>query len=215
MSNRRIRRAIGFRKSDPFPPGAGLDVEVDVIDLMRRKGYPSAAVDVGVEPIGDDRVELVVTVQAGEPVSFVFEGDPLPSKTRRSIAAGYRPTALGEGAALEEVQRETVTALVGLGYLEPRVDVDALPADPTDPEATAVVRVTADGGRRIDLRVSTVPSEYGERAVVRVEMMWRNTKNEKQMSLVRRKTRWYLESGQALSGVPLPSPPTIDRASFT
>ncbi len=57
--------------------------------------------------------------------------------------------------------------------------------------------------------------EYGERAVVRVEMMWSNTKNEKQITLVRRKTRWYLESGQALSGVPLPRAPTIDRASFT
>ena len=57
--------------------------------------------------------------------------------------------------------------------------------------------------------------EYGERALVRVEMMWSNTKNEKRMSLVRRNSRWYLADGQALSGVPLPRPPTVDCATFT
>jgi outer membrane protein assembly factor BamA len=151
VSRRRVRRAIEFRKSDPFPPGATLDVEIDVVDLMRRKGYPHAEVDVDVEPVADNRVDLWVKVDTGEPVRFVFEGDPLPSRVRRSIAATYRPTELGEEASLEEVQRETVTALLGQGYLTPRAHIEALPADPADPGSTAVVRVIADGGRRIEL----------------------------------------------------------------
>jgi len=170
VSKRRIRRAIDFRKSDPFPRGAGLDVEVDVIDLMRRKGFPAATVDVDVEPTGNDRVELVVTVDAGAPVSFVFEGDPLPSKVRNSIAAGYRPNELGESASLEEIQQETVTALRGLGYLEPRADAEAAPVDPTDPDGPSVVRVTAHGGRRIDLIeivVRGLPDEDAERVTNR------------------------------------------------
>ena len=59
----------------------------------------------------------------------------MPSGLARSIAAGYSPGELGEEAALEEVQRETVMALRGLGYLEPQVDVEAIPADAADPEA--------------------------------------------------------------------------------
>jgi outer membrane protein assembly factor BamA len=172
VSKRRIRRAIEFRKSDPFPRGAGLDVEVDVIDLMRRKGFPAATVDVDVdvEPNDNNRVDLVVSVDAGAPVSFVFEGDPLPPKTRKSIAAGYRPNVLGEGAALDEIQQETVKALRGLGYLEPRADVETAPIDPADPDGPSVVRVTADGGRRIDLIevvVRGLPDEDAERVTDR------------------------------------------------
>jgi outer membrane protein assembly factor BamA len=151
VRKRRIRGAIDFRKSDPFPKGAGLDVEVDVIDHMRKRGFPEAQVGVDVEDVGKNHVAVVVSVEPGTPVQFVFEGDPLPSRTRKSIATSYRPLELGERNALQEIQRETVSALREQGYLEPRADVEAVPAGMTDAAAPAVVRVTADGGRRIDL----------------------------------------------------------------
>lgn len=162
IKKRRVRRAIEFRKSDPFPQGAGLDVEVDVMDLLQRKGFPSAAVQVDVEPRENNRVDLVVTVEPGAQVRFVFEGEQLSSGFRRAIAARYRPSDLGEKIALEDVQREAVMTLRGQGFLEPRVDVEAIPAEVTAPDQPAIVRVVTDGGRQVELTelvIEGVPEE--------------------------------------------------------
>ena len=151
VNKRRVRRAIGFRKTDPFPMGAGLDVEVDVMDLMQRKGFPSADVQVDVEPTDNNRVDLVVTVEPGAQVHFVFEGEQLSSRLRKTIASRYRPRDLGNKVALEDVQREAVMALRGHGFLEPRVHVELIPVEVTGPGEPAVVRVVSDGGRQVEL----------------------------------------------------------------
>ena len=164
VPKRRIRKAIGFRKSDPFPHGAGLDVEVDVIDLMRRRGFPSADVDVVVESSGTNRVDLFVTVQPGVPVQFVFEGDPLPSRTHKSIVSSYLPVELGQEAALEEVQRATVIALRSMGFLEPRADVELAPVDLANPDGAIVIRVVARGGRQVELAEVVVEGLADEEA---------------------------------------------------
>lgn len=162
VKKRRLRRAIGYRKREPFPEGAALDVEVDVSDALRRKGYASADVDVGVEPTGSDKVNLQITVDPGTRVSFVFEGEEFPTATRRSIASAYRPADLGETLALDELQRETLRVLRGLGYLDPQVDVDSGPEDAANPEGPWQVRIRANGGRRAGLSllvVEGVPDE--------------------------------------------------------
>jgi outer membrane protein assembly factor BamA len=151
VKKRRIRNAIGYRKSDPFPLGAGLGVEVDVIDLMQRRGFPSAEVDVEVNPTEKNRVDLVVTIEPGAPVRFVFEGEQLPSRARKAIVSRYRPRDLGNKVALEEVQRETMTLLRGRGFLAPRVDVEAIPVEMTGPDEPAIVRVITEGGKQVEL----------------------------------------------------------------
>ena len=153
ISRRRLKRSIGYRKADPFPEGAALDAEVDVIDALRMKGYPSAQVEVEVEPrrSGPRRVDLLVHVDPGEPVRFVFEGDKLPAPARRSVRAAYRPLELGERLSLEDVQNEAGRALLEMGYLEPRVDVESIPPDPADPESVRTVQVGVEGGRRVEL----------------------------------------------------------------
>jgi len=151
VKKRRVRNAIGYRKSDPFPLGAGLDVEVDVIDLMQRRGFPSADVQVEVKPTENNRVELVVTIEPGAPVRFVFEGEQLSSRLRRAIAARYLPRTLGSKVALEDVQRETVTILRGRGFLDPHVEVEAIPVEMTGSDEPATVRVVSEGGRQVAL----------------------------------------------------------------
>ena len=100
-----------------IPLSGSLDVEVDVIDLMRRRGFPSAEVDVSAEPGDPNRVDLFVTVQPGVPVQFVFEGDPLPSRTRKLIASSYLPVELGE-------LHPQVVLVAALAVLGARITVD-------------------------------------------------------------------------------------------
>jgi translocation and assembly module TamA len=125
-------------------------------------------VGVGLEPTGHNGVDLLVTVDPGNRVSFVFEGDEIPSRLRRTITSAYRPAELGEELSLEEVQRETAQALRGLGYLEPQVAVDSAPADPADPAGARVIRVVVDGGRRVGLSnlvVEGLPDDDARRVV--------------------------------------------------
>jgi outer membrane protein assembly factor BamA len=170
----RLRRSIDYRRSDPFPPGAAMDVEVDVGDAMRRKGYLSSTVEVDVEEAGQNRVDLLVTVEPGTRVEFVFEGDALPSRARRSIVSAYRPLELGVEASLEEVQIETARALRSLGYTDPRVDVVAVAVDPMSPDEETRIRVIADGGRRLGLSSLVVEGVQAEDAQ-RVRDIFRST----------------------------------------
>jgi len=160
---RRVKRAAGYRKGESFPRGAELDVEVDVVDWMGRKGYPAAEVDVEVEPTDDDKVNLHVTVDPGPRVRYEFEGEKLPRSARRNIAARYRPEAADDSASIEAVTAETVRVMHDLGYLHP--DVSArIESD----DNGLLLRVTAIGGRKIapgSLRIEGIPEEDAKRIV--------------------------------------------------
>ena len=93
-------------------------------------------------------------------MSFELEGARLSRRARRAIAGSFRPVpraAADEAALLEEIRRETVSALRADGYLEPRVGVTVEPGEVAD-EQTAdsltadslTVRIRAEVGRRID-----------------------------------------------------------------
>ncbi len=152
-SRRGLEKAIGLRKGDPLPAGATFDVESDALEEMRRQGYPRARLSVAVEPTGRRR-ELRIAVEPGPRVDFEFAGE-LPTRwDRHAIARRYRVG--DQDRALEELRRETVKALRGRGFPEPRVEVtvtqgeqDSAGGDGVSP-GSSVVRVRADGGRRID-----------------------------------------------------------------
>lgn len=148
VSVRAIRRAVSYAPKEPLGDGADFDVEVDVAEELRRRGYPDAEVAAVVVPYRRDEADVVVTVEAGQHVVFEFEGDTPPAALRRSITASYR-SDFYEPAALIEIREGTVAALRGLGYLEPQVEVEVEPA--TDAESR-VVRITAVGGPRVRIQ---------------------------------------------------------------
>jgi len=150
VKKRRVRRAIPFRKGDPFHSGSDLDVEIDVAEALQRQGYPAANVRVGVEPAEKPGIELGVGVEAGHRVEFVFEGVKLPKRARRAIAAEYRPAELEAEASLEGVVDETMRELRSQGYPHPVVAARVEPINPADPAGPRAVRVQIEGGRRID-----------------------------------------------------------------
>ncbi len=149
VDRRRLRRALGWRKGDPFPDDAAFDVEIDVIEELTRQGYPGAEAAVAVEPAGRRR-ELGVTVEPGPRVSFAFEGDTPPRPARRNLVHSYRPAerSVDTASSIEELRRQTARALRGQGYLEPRVEVTVEPA--ATPADARRVRIHAAGGRKVD-----------------------------------------------------------------
>jgi outer membrane protein assembly factor BamA len=158
---RRAKRATGYRKGDDFPEGAGLDVEVDVVDWMGRKGFPAARVDVETEPVSDKRVDLHVAVHPGPYVSYEFEGEKIPRAARRDIAALYRPGEVGKDASLDRVREMTEEVLRGRGFLHPEVDVRVEAGEDGE-----VLRVHTEGGRRIEPgppRIEGIPEKEAGR----------------------------------------------------
>ncbi len=144
IDQRRLKRALGVRKNDPFPEDAELDVEADAIEALRRQGYPGAEVRVEVEPGAPQRPVLDLVVDPGPRVRFAFEGTRPAGPARRSIVQAYRPAA--EEASLEELRSAAATALRGEGYLKPQVKVTV---GIDEDGLTKVVRIVAEGGRKV------------------------------------------------------------------
>lgn len=169
-----LRSAIGLRKGDRWETGAELDVEVDVAEHLRHSGYPGAEVAARSEPtangrVAADRVGLVIAIDPGPQVDFDFRGETIPRLYRRSIRRLYR-SDFYQPAALEEMRREAVRALRGLGYRDPEVEISLVTA--TDGAAGGdgtggrTVMIDARGGDRrpisaVELR--GVPADVGER----------------------------------------------------
>lgn len=120
---RDIKRAVGFRKGDPFPAGAELDVEVDVAEVMRRSGYPDATVNVQTTETGKNKIDLAVSIEPGQRVGFVFDGPrELPRSVRSRIRGSYRSQE-EEARSLNDMRSQAERALRAVGCLEPIVDV--------------------------------------------------------------------------------------------
>ncbi len=142
---KRLRAATGLEKGDRLPEGAEFDVEVDLADHLRQKGYPGAEVKVRVESAGAG-VDVFATVDPGVQVSFEFRGTSIPRAARRAIRGLYR-TDFFEPAAIEEMRREAVRALRGLGHREPEVTIEVV-ADEAGAGPRRTVVIDADGGER-------------------------------------------------------------------
>jgi outer membrane protein assembly factor BamA len=145
LSVRGVRNAVGYVRNEPLPDGVDFDVEVDVEEMLRHRGYPDADVEARVEPVKPGLADVRVQVAPGHHVVFEFEGDTPPVALRRSITSSYR-SDFYEPAALAEISAETTQALHGMGYLEPTVEVVVEPATET---TSRTVRIIAVGGRRV------------------------------------------------------------------
>lgn len=123
---RALRLAIGLRRKDPVPRETPFEVEVDLAELLRRRGYPGAMVTAEAVPVEDRPgwVDLNVRiVQLGPRVHFEFEGDKPPRAFRDEIVAAYRPDFYQE-RSLEEMKEAAVRAFRSAGHLDPRVEIE-------------------------------------------------------------------------------------------
>ncbi len=149
ISKRKLKKNISYRPGDALPDGSAMDAEFDVVDGMRRLGYPLSEVSVEAVPHSPKKVDLEVRVVPGPKIRCEFEGDRPRKAARRVIAALYR-FGEEEAASLEEIRQETVRALQSRGYLDPRVEVSVMREGAGGEGEPLTVRVQAEGGRTAD-----------------------------------------------------------------
>lgn len=151
VSRRTLRRAVRLRRGQPIAEASPLDVELEVAQLLRERGYPDAQVTVISRPVAGrrQRVDMEVTVEPGPRVEFRFIGDQPPRWARRSITTLYRTDFL-EPASREDVRRRTVRVFRTLGCVDPvvEVSVDNLPGA----ASTRMVTVATAAGTRASLQ---------------------------------------------------------------
>ena len=140
---KKIKRAVGFRKGDPFPAGAELDVEVDVAEEMRRSGYPDAMVDVRTTESGSNMIDLAVSINPGQRVAILFDGSSeLPRSVRSRIRGSYR-SAEEESRSLSDMRSQAERALRAAGCLEPVVDIAPIEPEPGENRRFAITSTCA------------------------------------------------------------------------
>jgi outer membrane protein assembly factor BamA len=141
VSKREIRAAVRLEKKQPVPEGAAFGVEVDVTELLHKKGYPDPRIAVAIIPV-DSRpgwVDVAVTVEPGPRVSFVFAGETPPRPLRAAITSLYR-TDFYEAGSIKEMSKATVRAFRSIGHLDPKVEIEVRREAPQDPKAVDVPR---------------------------------------------------------------------------
>jgi outer membrane protein assembly factor BamA len=150
LRKRLLRRSIGLERRQPVSENAAFDVETELADNLRRRGWPDPRIEVEVVPAGKRRVDVNVRVAPGPHVEVLFEGDRPPRGTRAAIAALYR-TDFYEPVAIEEMKEETVRALRRQGHLEPRVEIAVERSEEgpaKDPDSERRVTVRSEAGPR-------------------------------------------------------------------
>lgn len=152
VSRRKVRQALRLEKGEPVPEGSAFTIEVDVADLLRRKGYPAPRISVAVTPVEGQtgRVDVAVNVEPGPKVSFIFEGDRPPRALRPGITSLYR-TDFYEPNSIEDMRKEAVRAFRSTGHLRPRVEIEVRRERPEDPDGPRTVSVRTEAGRRVKL----------------------------------------------------------------
>jgi outer membrane protein assembly factor BamA len=146
LRKRLLRRSIGLERRQPVSENAAFDVETELADNLRRRGWPDPRIEVEVVPVGKRRVDVNVRVAPGTHAEVLFEGDRPPRGTRAAIAALYR-TDFYEPVAIEEMKEETVRALRRQGHLEPRVEI-AVERSEEGPDGERRVTVRSEAGPR-------------------------------------------------------------------
>ena len=145
--NRLLRRSIRLQKRDPVPESAAFDIEVDLAETLRRRGYPDPQIRVEVTPTSRSGwVDIAVTVEPGPHATFLFEGDRLAKADRTAITTLYR-LDFYEPIALEEMKKEAVRAFRRRGHLDPRVEIEVRRDKPD--ERTVILH--AEAGPRTEV----------------------------------------------------------------
>lgn len=164
ISERRVRRSLTIRGAERWVEGMDFDAEIDVVDSLRKAGFPSPEVDVEVRERGRRR-DLLITVQPGIPAEIRFEGLEPAGIFRDAIRQTYRNDFFRQ-AALQEIERQTERALEAQGWAQVRTDVALEPAD--SPDGVDRVTVTSSSPRRLPIdRLSL--SGVGREAALAVE----------------------------------------------
>ena len=122
-STKFLQGAAGIERGDPWADDLEFDVEIDIEEALRRRGYPSPTVRVSVNERGM-RHDLQVEVEAGTAATFEFAGIKIPRKLREPLRWIYR-TDFYETASLRELEEQTQRALLGEGWLSPKVQAIA------------------------------------------------------------------------------------------
>jgi outer membrane protein assembly factor BamA len=156
VSKREIRAAVRLEKKQPVPEGAAFGVEVDVTELLKKKGYPDPRIAVAISPVDSKPgwVDVAVTVEPGPRVSFAFAGDAPSRALRPAITSLYR-TDFYEAGSIEEMRKATVRAFRSTGHLDPKVEIDVRRETAKDPKAVETPRtvtIRTEAGRRQPLR---------------------------------------------------------------
>ncbi|MBP1621060.1 MAG: outer membrane protein/protective antigen, partial [Acidobacteria bacterium] len=142
LKRRAVKRAAGLRRGDPLPPGALTDIELELVDWLRRRGHPEPAV--AVTRVAGERpgvTDVHVRLEPGSRARFEFTGDKLPRVTRDALPTLYRP-GVNEAQSLVEIERAAVRALRARSHLDPRVRASAA----ADTGNDRVVRVDVAAG---------------------------------------------------------------------
>jgi len=150
LSRSGLRSAIGLAKDDPLPAGVDFDVEVDVGEHLRQRGYPGATVTADVEDVDAHRADLRIRIEPGVAVRFEFVGEKPPPALRRSVTTAYR-VDFYETASIADLRSQMVRVLHGQGFLDPQVTVEVVPDDPANLEGDRTVRISSQGGRRLNV----------------------------------------------------------------
>lgn len=151
LPKRTLRRAVRLERRDPVPEQAGFDVEIDLAEALRRRGWPDPKIDVRIVPLeGRKQVDVLVRIEPGPRAEFTFEGDRLPRRERTAITALYRPDFY-EPASLEEMKAETIRAFRRRGHWEPRVTIEVAPG-----EEVRRVTIRSEAGPRAKLTELTI-----------------------------------------------------------
>lgn len=150
VSKRQIRRAIRLEKKEPVPDGVEFGAELDVAELLRRKGYPDPRITVTSSTPRPGWLDLAVTVEPGPRVAFVFEGDRPPRALRPEITSLYR-TSFYEPISIEEMKTAAVRAFRSAGHVDPKIEVSVRRERPEDPDGPRTVTIRAEAGRKRSL----------------------------------------------------------------
>lgn len=170
ISRRALRRAITLSRREPVPREAPFEIEVDLAQLLCRRGYPDARVRAELVPVPDrpGRVDVRVTVpRLGPRVEIVFEGDRPPRSFRPEIEAAYRADFYEE-RSLEEMKTAAVRAFRSRGHLDPRVEIEVRRDGPPNGPRTVTVRSEAGPRSGLErLEIAGVAPEVGRLAAER------------------------------------------------
>ncbi|MCP4204130.1 MAG: BamA/TamA family outer membrane protein [bacterium] len=147
VSKRSIKRNLGIAKGDRLAPGSAFAAEVELIEHLRRRGYPSASVRMiaSLDEAGE-RVELDVELEAGPRIDFRFIGEKIPKALRGSVRDLYRVEA-PEAETLGEIRAQTVRVLRSRGFLDPQVEVEIVHGES---DSNRTIEVRGEGGVRIE-----------------------------------------------------------------
>ncbi len=159
LTRRTLLAALGWQRGQRLPDDVRFASEVDVSEVLRRRGYPAAQIRAELVPVpgkGARKVDLEVAIEPGPRVVVEFAEDQPSARQQREIAALYR-LGFDQPAALAEMRAQTMRELQRAGFLAPTVEVMvenlAPAADAQDAASPFDQRVTISGhgGRQVQL----------------------------------------------------------------